>query len=330
VAGPFDLGYVVVRSAIQIHDDGSVTTTTEPFPSILQGIPLQLRDVRVNLDRPHFMLNPTSCAPMAITGSVVSAENQTAALSSRFQVGECASLAFRPHFSASTQSNGTAGGHGASLDVKIATHQGPDPTTGVASEANIHKVDVQLPEALSSRLTTLNKACTEKQFAINVAGCPSASNVGMAVAHTPLLNVPLSGPAYLVSHGGAAFPDLVLVLQGEGVEIVLTGNTQIKKGITYSKFETAPDAPISSFELKLPEGKFSILGAIKNLCKPTKTVKVKKKGKKVSKLVPEALIMPTSITAQSGAVLTQSTKIAVTGCKKAKAKKAAKKKKKKK
>jgi hypothetical protein len=330
LAGPFDLGYVVVRSAIQIHDDGSVTTTTEPFPTILQGIPLQLRDVRVNLDRPQFMLNPTSCAPMSITGSVLSSENQTAPLSSRFQVGECANLAFKPAFSASTAGR-TSKADGASLDVRISTHQGPDATTGVSSEANIAKVDVQLPLALPSRLTTLQKACGEVQFAQNPAGCPTASDVGTAIAHVPILSSPLAGPAYLVSHGGAAFPDLVVVLQGEGITIHLTGHTNIKKGITFSHFDTAPDAPFTSFELRLPQGPNSVLAANGNLCANAKTVTVKKRVtrrvhgrlrhiiKKVKKQVAAPLSMPTTITAQNGAVLKQTTRVAVTGCPAAKA-----------
>jgi hypothetical protein len=216
------------------------------------------------------------------------------------------------------------------LDVRIATKQGPDVKAG-EEEANIAKVDTQLPVALPSRLTTLQKACTEKQFASNPAGCPEASFVGSAVAHTPLLAVPLEGPAILVSHGGAAFPDLDLVLQGDGVLIDLVGNTNIEHGVTYSKFETAPDAPISSFELKLPEGPHSILGSYVatggySFCNYKKFVTVSKKetkrikGKlkkvtvKVKTTVPATLEMPTSITAQNGAVVTQKTKIAVAGC----------------
>ncbi len=211
---------------------------------------------------------------------------------------------------------------GASLDVKVGY---PQPYTAYT---NIAKVDTSLPLALSSRLTTLQKACTEAQFAADPANCPPASNIGTATASSPLLNAPLTGPAYLVSHGGRAFPDLDIILQGEnGVVIDLTGNTDIKKGITYTKFETVPDAPVSSFELNLPEKENSILAAVKNLCAPTKLVTTTKKETKrvhgrvkhvtvkVKKSVPEPLIMPTSITAQNGAFLQQNLKVAVTGCK---------------
>jgi hypothetical protein len=340
IAGPFDLGYVVVKGAIQIHDDGSVTVATDPFPTILQGIPLQIRDVRVNLDRPRFMFNPTSCDPMSIDGRVVSTDNQQAGVSSRFQVGECANLTFKPSFTVSTAGK-TSKASGASLHVHLATHEGPS-NAGAARESNIAKVDVQLPVVLPARLPTLQKACTAEQFGADPAGCPVGSFVGTAIAHTPILASPLSGPAILVSHGGQAFPDLVLVLQGEGVRINLTGHTQIKKGITYNHFETVPDAPVSSFDLTLPSGPHGVLTTDipgRNLCATTRTVTVTKRimrrvnghtrrvTVKAKKAIVAPLLMPTTMTAQNGAVIHQNTKIAVTGCAaiKTKGKKATKK-----
>ncbi len=154
---------------------------------------------------------------------------------------------------------------------------------------------------MPSRLTTLQKACSEAQFAANPAGCPEGSDIGTGRAITPILNVPLTGPAYLVSHGGAAFPDVEFVLQGEGVEIVLDGHTDIKDGVTYSKFETVPDAPVGLFETTLPEGPHSILGtdlpasANYSLCR-------------------QSLTIGTIITGQNGKQIKETTKIAVTGC----------------
>jgi hypothetical protein len=286
LAGPFDLGNVVVRAAINIDPHtAQITVTSDPLPTILQGVPLDIRTINVTVDRPGFMFNPTNCAPLSMTGTITSTAGASAAISSPFEAANCANLPFKPLFTVSTQGK-TSKANGASLDVKVAQKAG---------EANIHKVDVQLPLALPSRLTTLQKACIQAQFEANPAGCPEGSFVGVATAHTPVLAVPLTGPAILVSHGGAAFPDLVIVLQGEGIRIDLVGNTNIKKGITFSRFETVPDAPISSFELKLPEGPHSALGANGNLC--------------TSKLV-----MPTAFTGQNGAQVTQSTNIAVTGC----------------
>jgi uncharacterized repeat protein (TIGR01451 family) len=321
VAGPFDLGTVVVRAALYVNPEtAQITVKSDPIPTILDGIPLDLRSISVEMDRNEFTLNPTSCDPMAVTGQALSVLGQAASLSSRFQVGGCGELPFRPSFTVSTQGK-TGKANGASLTVKLAQKPG---------EANIHKVKLQLPLALPSRLTTLQKACTEAQFNANPAACPEGSNIGTATAVTPVLNVPLTGPAYLVSHGGAAFPDVEFVLQGEGVEIVLDGKTSIKKGITYSNFETVPDAPISSFETVLPEGPHSALAANGNLCATTKTVSVRKRvtvrvhghTKRVTKTlkqtVAQPLLMPTTLVGQNGAVVHQTTKIAVTGCAKAK------------
>jgi hypothetical protein len=299
VAGPFDFGTVVVRSAIYVDPHtAQITVVSAPLPQMVDtsqsdsGVPVALHTVSVDIHREGFIFNPTSCNPMSVNGTLSSNQGASIAVSSPFQVAGCAGLAFKPSFTVSTQAK-TSKVDGASLDVKVASGTG---------QANIAKVDVSLPLALPSRLTTLQKACTEAQFAADPAGCPPGSVVGVATAVTPVLNVPLTGPAYLVSHGGAAFPDLVVVLQGQGVTIELTGNTDIKKGITYSKFETVPDAPVSTFELKLPEGPHSVLGT--NL--PAKANR---------SMCGQALTMPTTITAQNGAVVKQSTKIAVTGCK---------------
>ena len=292
LAGPFDFGTVVVRAALYIDPStAQVTVKSDPFPRILDGVPLDIRDVSVDMNRSQFTLNPTSCATMAVTGEESSTAGSTAVLSDRFQAGGCATLPFNPSFTAST--SGTASrAQGASLNVKLVASPG---------EANVGKVDVQLPSQLPSRLTTLRKACTEAQFNTNPAGCPAASDVATATVHTSILNVPLTGPAYFVSHGGAAFPELVLVLQGENVTIDLAGNTDIKGGITYSRFEAVPDAPFTSFELNAPQGPYSILGA--NLPASAKY-----------SLCGQSLTMPTVLTGQNGAVVKQTTKLGITGC----------------
>jgi hypothetical protein len=294
IAGPFDLGTVVVRIALYIDQNtAQIRAVSDPIPTILDGIPLDVRSVSLNMNRAGFTFNPTSCEPMTINGEETSTLNQTIGLSNRFQVGGCQGLPFKPAMTISTQGK-TSKANGASLTVKVSQQPG---------EANIHKVDLTLPAALPARLTTLQQACTEAQFAANPAGCPPGSFIGTAKAITPILSVPLTGPAILVSHGGAAFPDVVFLLQanerGSDIRIDLDGKTDIKKGITYSRFETVPDAPITSFETSLPQGPHSVLSANGNLC--------------ASKLA-----IPTEMAGQNGALVSQSTKVTVTGCPKTK------------
>ena len=308
VVGPFNLGTIVTRAKIEVDPHTSqLTVTTDPLPSIVDGVPSDLRTINAVIDRPGFMFNPTSCASASFSGTATSTEGATAAISTHFQVGSCQSLKFAPDFKVST-SGKTSKANGASLDAKVVYPTGPLGDNQASSQSNIAKVKVELPKQLPSRLTTLQKACTAAQFEANPGGCPAASVIGIAKAVTPVLPVPLTGPVYFVSHGGEAFPSLIVVLQGYGVTVDLVGTTFISKaGITSSTFKTVPDVPIDSFELYLPEGKYSALAANGNLC--------------TSKLV-----MPTEFVAQNGAVIHQSTKIAVTGCGKAKAKKAGKKK----
>ncbi len=338
-AGPYHLGNIVVRAGIYIDPNtAQVTVKSNPLPQGVDGVPLRVQTVNVTVgEGTDFTFNPTNCGERSVGGALGSAQGASVAVASRFEAVNCAGLAFKPSFSASTQGNGSFGGNGASLDVKIATHEGPTASAAALGEANMARVEVELPKVLPSRLSTLQKACTEKQFAANPAGCPAPSDVGTATVSTPALPVPLTGPAYLVSHGSAAFPDLEMVLQGDNVTIVLDGHTQIKNGVTHSRFETVPDAPVSSFELKLPEEQYSVLSATQNLCRltstktETKRVALKRHGKvvrrrgrvvyvkrKVKVKVAAALTMPTKITAQNGAVLTQQTRIAVSGCAKSK------------
>ncbi len=299
IAGPFNLGNVIVRSAIHVDPHTSaLTIATDPLPQFLDGIPLRIKTVNVTVDKPGFVFNPTNCNQSQVTGILTAAQGASVDVASPFAVGGCANLPFKPSFKVSTAAK-TSKKNGASLDVRVTSSPG---------QANIGKVAVSLPKQLPSRLTTIQQACTEAAFAANPSTCPAGSDIGTATAKTPVLSAPLTGPAYLVSHGGAAFPDLVVVLQGEGVTLDLVGSIDIKHGITSSAFNTVPDAPISSFELSLPEGPHSGLAAV---------VPAKAKGN----LCGQSLVMPTTLTGQNGAQIKQSTKIAVNGCPKAKQKK---------
>jgi len=298
--GPFTLPTQRVRAKIEVDPlTTQLTIVTDALPQVVAGVPTDLRSIDAVIDKPGFMFNPTGCDSRSFSGTAYGTEGAQAPISSHFQMGSCRALLFQPNFKVSTAAK-TSRTDGASLGVKIVYPTGNLGANQASSQSNIGSIKVELPKRLPSRLTTLQKACTAAQFNANPAGCPAASVVGHATAVTPVLPVPLSGPAYFVSNGGEAFPNLIIVLQGYGVTVHLVGDTFISKaGITSSTFKSIPDVPIASFELNLPEGPFSALTADGNLCKGT-------------------LTMPTDFVAQNGAVLDQNTTIAVTGCAKTK------------
>jgi hypothetical protein len=287
VAGPFNLGTVVTRATLNVGLYSGRVTATSVLPTIVGGVPLRLKGISITVNRPSFLFNPTSCGALASETVLGSTLGVAQSLSSPLTVSGCAALPFKPSLSASTGAKSSKV-NGASLEVKVS--QG-------LHQANIRQVIVSLPRALPSRLTTLQKACPVAQFEDGQppGTCPSTSRVGGATVSTPVLAGRLAGPAYLVSHGGGAFPDLDLVIRGDGVEVVLVGHTQIASGTTTSKFETLPDVPITGVAVDLTTGPRSLLGANGVLCK-------------------EPLTAPTTIIAQSGAKITRKTKISVTGC----------------
>ncbi len=290
-AGPFDLGNVVTHATINVDPHSSrVIVTTTDLPSIFKGVPLRLRDINVVVNRKSFLFNPTNCGPLATDTALSSTLGATQSLSSPFAVGNCSALPFKPSFSAATNASTNPTqlkANGAGLRVNLLQN---------AHEANIRSVVAELPKSLPSRLTTLQKACPAATYEANPFSCPAGSKVGSATVSTPVLPAPLKGPAYLVSHGGEAFPDLDLLLEGDGgVRVILESKTDIKGGITKSTFPSIPDVPVTSFVLDLPTGANSALTAVGTICTQT-------------------LVMPTTITAQSGAVIKQNTPIAVAGC----------------
>ncbi len=318
--GPFQVGKIVVRSGISVNEFTAAATISteaaqfypvvsdaggqaqfasapeqsfEGLPEILKGVPTQIKELEVNVDREHFEFNPTNCEKLAIDGKLTGYEGTSFEKPEGFEVGNCASLPFEPKITASVAAQGSKL-EGTRFAVTVES-----PGLG---QAGIHKVDLTLPEALPSRLETIQKACLEVVFNVNPASCDEGSLIGEGIIHTPVLKSPLRGPAYLVSHGNAAFPDVEFVLQGEnGLELILDGKTDIKKGITYSRFESNPDAPFTKFESIFPAGRHSaltddtLLAPTYNLCKLS-------------------LAIPTEITGQNGAFKSLSTKVAVEGC----------------
>ncbi|MGH2903423.1 MAG: hypothetical protein ACRDK7_07570 [Solirubrobacteraceae bacterium] len=291
VAGPFNLGNVVTRGTLTVNEYTARVTATSTLPTIVGGIPLRLKSLSVNINKQGFLINPTNCGTLStdstLTGfsALGSPATATQSLSTPFQVGACGALAFKPSFKAKTSAK-TSKANGASLETTLNIGTG---------QTNYKSVMVQLPRQLPSRLTTLQKACPEAVFASNPYHCPSGSFVGGARANTPTLPGKLQGPAILVSHAGLAFPDLDLVMEANGVRVIVVGNTKISKGITTTTFASTPDVPVSSITVNLPIGGHSALTANGNLCA-------------------HPLTMPTTLIGQNGFKVTQKTKITVAKC----------------
>jgi hypothetical protein len=265
LAGPFDLGTVLVRGKITVDlATSSLTIATDAFPTILQGIPLRVKSLDLAINRPGFMVNPTGCTGQKTDGTVGSTASVDAAVSAPFGVLGCAGLLFAPKLTAATLGKASSRGNGASLDVKVS-----DPP-GI--HANLKSVIVKLPRALKPRLSAVQHACLAATFAISPQACPPASLVGSAAVDTPMLSSPLAGPVYLVFHRGSKYPDLVMVLSGSGLDLQLKGTVEVTKGISSTTFSPLPDIPMSLFELDLPEGSHSLLGATENLCAKHQTM----------------------------------------------------------
>ncbi len=257
VAGPFDLGAVVVRSALRVDPKSAqVRALSDPLPTIIEGIPLDVRSVTVKADKPRFSLNPTSCDPMAVLGSATSVLNQSAALSNPFQVGGCKALPFKPRLFIKLKGKTRRGGH-PSLTAVATFKQG---------HANTKKAAVTLPKSAFLDQSHIRTVCTRVQFAAE--SCPKGSIYGFARAFTPLLDQPLRGPVYLRSSDNE-LPDLVADLRGQ-VRVELVGRVDsVGKGIR-NTFEAAPDAPVSRFVLRMQGGPKGLLINSENLCRASK------------------------------------------------------------
>jgi hypothetical protein len=260
VAGPFDLGVVAVRAAMYVNEEtAQITVKSDPIPTILEGIPLNVRSIAVSVDRPEFTLNPTSCEAMAVGGEAVSTTGNVAMLQNRFQAADCANLAFKPGLKLRLKGSAKRIGHPALRAV----------VTAKPGEANIARAQVNLPHSEFLDQGNLNKTCTKP--VLLDGNCPKSTIYGKAKAWTPLLEKPLEGNVYLVGGYGYKLPALVAELNGQ-IKILLVGKVDSgkNKGIR-STFEVVPDAPVSRFELSMKGGgKYGLLENSEPLCAKTR------------------------------------------------------------
>ena len=273
VSGPFDLGNVVVRAAVYVDPEtAEIRTVSDPIPTILHGIPLDVRDIQLALDRPEFIFNPTSCEESAFTGTAVSEGGATAPLNHRFQASSCSRLGFKPKLSISMLGKTKRTGHPALKAVL-------KPKSG---QANIARVTTVLPSSQFIDNAHIGNPCTRPQFA--AGACPRLSVLGKARAFSPVLDKPLEGRVYFRSNGGEReLPDIVVDLQGQ-IHVTVVGfvDSVQKKGSEKSRlrttFATIPDAPVSKFELSLFGGKRGLLVNSENLCAKPRMATVKMGG----------------------------------------------------
>jgi hypothetical protein len=256
VAGPFDLGVVVVRAAVFVdRRTAALRAVTDPLPLVLQGFPLQLRDVRVAVDRPGFMVLPTGCGEKRVRGIVESAAGRIAGVASRFQVGDCDALPFRPRLRLFAGSRGHTHARQSTPVTAVLTQR--------PGEAGIRRVSVTLPSVLSAQIPVIEDACSPEELA---GGRCEAARVASAVATTPLLRDPLRGGAYLVRPAGQPLPNLVVALRGQ-VDVDLVGRVAIPGGRHLAAtFADVPDVPISRFVLRFHAGPRGVVGLARGLC----------------------------------------------------------------
>jgi hypothetical protein len=272
LAGPFDAGTVVVREALTLNPETAEVevdgANSDPIPHILKGIVLKVRDLRVYVDKPDFILNPTSCEPSSAKATLFGAyrnvfdpsDDVPVDLATRYQAASCASLAFKPKLSLELHGGSKRGDHPALKAVVTARN----------ADANIGDAVVTLPSSAFLDQAHIRTICTRVQYAANGGaggGCPKAAQYGYARAFTPLLDEPVQGPVYLRS-SSHKLPDLVAALHGI-VDVDIVGRIDSFKGGIRSSFETVPDAPVSKFILNMQGGKKGLVVNSKNLCAGT-------------------------------------------------------------
>ena len=265
LAGPFDLGVVTDRVALRVDSEtAQVKAESDPFPTILSGIPLDVREIEIALDRTNFTVAPTNCEPMAVSVQVSSPSGATAMASDRFQVGGCQSLRFAPALKLKLK-GGTKRNSNPALKAELRAKPG---------EANIGRTSVAMPHAVFLDQEHIGTICTRVQFAADA--CPKRSVYGKARAITPLLAKPLEGPVYLRS-SNHQLPDLVAALEGQ-IDVDLVGRIDSHKGGIRTTFDTVPDAPVSKFVLEMAGGKKSLLVYSINICHGKHRATVKMSG----------------------------------------------------
>jgi hypothetical protein len=251
--GPLDLGTTVLRSAVSLRStDGGLDVSSDDLPRFVSGIPVDVRSLTVNLNKPGVLLNPTDCSPLAVGGTLTSVLGDIATAAAPFQATGCDRLPFAPSISA------VAGGKGNTARGK---HPTLKATVGQPiDQARIASTTVTLPGTLGVVLG--RQVCPAPQA--DAGSCPASSQIGTATASTPLLPAPLSGPVYLTQ--GTTLPGVLVQLHGL-VNLTLRGHVSVSNGSLVNRFDGIPDVPISSFQLAFTGGRNGALGTTRDMCR---------------------------------------------------------------
>ena len=265
LAGPYDYGVVVVRVALHIDPEtAQVSAVSDTVPSIIGGIPIRMRSIQVNIDKPEFTINPTNCSPFSVDSQGIGDQGTVTNFSSYFHAVNCAALGFKP--SMRVRQVGSRGETRRSANPELIF----DLNTR-AGDANIKGLNVTLPNAFEIDQTHLGNLCTEKE--LTTTQCAGRQQIGEATTTTPLLDQPLSGPVYAVS-GSGGLPRLAFVLDGQ-VDLLPRADTKTIKGSRLSTtVPVVPDAPIGHFHLVVFGGKRGYLANTRSLCTHTPVVRV--------------------------------------------------------
>ncbi len=257
LAGPYDYGTIVVRVALHVDPrTAQVRAASDTMPQIIGGVPIRMRSIQVNIDRPSFTINPTNCSAMSVGSQGTGDQGTTTAFSSYFNAVNCSTLDFKPRM-AITQLGGrkaTKRSHDPALRFDLWTRPG---------DANVKSLAVTLPKAFAIDQRHLGNLCSRAQ--LQAERCKGRQPIGTATVQTPLLDAPLSGPAYAVS-GYGKLPHLVFILGGQVTVMPEAESASVKGGHLRTEVPVIPDVPIGHFALTLLGGKQGYLENTRNLC----------------------------------------------------------------
>lgn len=284
LAGPYDYGTIVVRVALHVDPlTAQVKAVSETIPHIVGGVPLRIKRIGIDIDRPNFTLNPTNCAALSVDSQGIGDEGAVANFSSPFVAVNCSTLGFGPKMRI-RQVNGhknTKRAHNPALAIDLWTRPG---------DANLKSVSVTLPKAFQIDQRHLGNLCSKSELIAN--HCAGRQPIGTVMTQTPLLDAPLRGPAYAVS-GYGKLPHLVFILAGQVTVMPEAISSSVHKGHLRTVVPVIPDAPVGHFRFTLDGGKRGYLSNTADLCHTKKLVNVlftAQNGKRLKRRVPTGAI----------------------------------------